>query len=132
MRFSLHHIAPPTHNPATMVGDSADMGYLHIQARDPISLIDTFPRATRSAPIIECCDRPSNIKMPLQQAKVKSVLSGDTLVLHSVHNVHQERILSLAFVSAPRLRREGDEVSAPLHTFRMRTTPILAEVRQSI
>ena len=48
--------------------------------------------------------------MPVSQAKVKSVLSGDTLVLASVNNPDQERILSLAFVSAPRLRREGDEV----------------------
>lgn len=49
--------------------------------------------------------------MPLSQAKVKSVLSGDTLVLTSVNNPNQERVLSLAFVSAPRIRREGDEVS---------------------
>ncbi|KZF22963.1 hypothetical protein L228DRAFT_210766 [Xylona heveae TC161] len=47
--------------------------------------------------------------MPLSQAKVKSVTSGDTLVLSNVHNPSQERILSLAFVSAPRIRREGDE-----------------------
>jgi staphylococcal nuclease domain-containing protein 1 len=49
--------------------------------------------------------------MPISQAKVKQVLSGDTLVLASLNNPSQERTLSLAFVSAPRLRREGDEVS---------------------
>ncbi len=49
--------------------------------------------------------------MPISQAKVKSVLSGDTLVLSAVNNPSQERTLSLAFVSAPRLRRDGDEVS---------------------
>ena len=49
--------------------------------------------------------------MPINQAKVKSVLSGDTLILASVNNPAQERILSLAYVSAPRLKREGDEVS---------------------
>ena len=49
--------------------------------------------------------------MPINQAKVKSVLSGDTLILASVNNPTQERTLSLAYVSAPRLRREGDEVS---------------------
>lgn len=43
------------------------------------------------------------------EAKVKSVLSGDTVVLHNVGNPKQERILSLAFVTAPRLKREGDE-----------------------
>ena len=48
--------------------------------------------------------------MGLLEAKVKSALSGDTLILHNVHNPSQERTLSLAFVSAPRLRREGDEV----------------------
>lgn len=46
-----------------------------------------------------------------QQAKVKSVLSGDTLVLTSLNNPTSERTLSLAFVSSPRLRRDGDEVS---------------------
>ena len=47
----------------------------------------------------------------LLQARVKSVLSGDTLILTAVNNPKSERTLSLAFVSAPRLRREGDEVS---------------------
>lgn len=46
----------------------------------------------------------------LMEAKVKQVLSGDTLILHNVKNPAQERTLSLAFVTAPRLRREGDEV----------------------
>lgn len=47
--------------------------------------------------------------MPLE-ARVKSVLSGDTVVLSHVSNPSQERILSLAYVSAPRLKREGDDV----------------------
>lgn len=47
--------------------------------------------------------------MPVSQAKVKSVISGDTLVLASVNNPDQERLLSLAYVSAPRLKREGDD-----------------------
>jgi staphylococcal nuclease domain-containing protein 1 len=45
----------------------------------------------------------------LFEAKVKSVLSGDTVVLHNINNPKAERTLSLAFVTAPRLRREGDE-----------------------
>ena len=49
--------------------------------------------------------------MPVSQAKVKSVLSGDTLILTSVNNPAQERTLSLAYVSAPRMKREGEEVS---------------------
>ncbi|BCR89438.1 putative transcription factor (Snd1/p100) [Aspergillus chevalieri] len=46
--------------------------------------------------------------MPLE-ARVKAVLSGDTVVLSHIANPSQERVLSLAYVSAPRLRREGDE-----------------------
>ncbi|KAJ4355622.1 uncharacterized protein N0V89_003642 [Didymosphaeria variabile] len=47
--------------------------------------------------------------MSLLEAKVKSVLSGDTVILHNINNPKQERTLSLAYVTAPRLRREGDE-----------------------
>ncbi|PVH99137.1 hypothetical protein DM02DRAFT_672871 [Periconia macrospinosa] len=47
--------------------------------------------------------------MALLEAKVKSVLSGDTVILHNINNPKQERTLSLAYVSAPRLKREGDE-----------------------
>ncbi|KAG7291725.1 hypothetical protein NEMBOFW57_001744 [Staphylotrichum longicolle] len=42
-------------------------------------------------------------------ANVKSVLSGDTLVLASPNNPAAERTLSLAYVSAPRLSKDGDE-----------------------
>ncbi|KAK7738981.1 hypothetical protein SLS53_005877 [Cytospora paraplurivora] len=42
-------------------------------------------------------------------ATVKSVLSGDTLVLGNPQNPSAERVLSLAYVSAPRLSKEGDE-----------------------
>ncbi|KAK2811435.1 hypothetical protein FQN50_002058 [Emmonsiellopsis sp. PD_5] len=42
-------------------------------------------------------------------ARVKSILSGDTIVLVNPKNPNQECSLSLAYVSAPRLRREGDE-----------------------
>ncbi|KAK4137099.1 hypothetical protein BT67DRAFT_373469 [Trichocladium antarcticum] len=42
-------------------------------------------------------------------ANVKSVLSGDTLVLASPNNPAAERTLSLAFVAAPRLSKDGDE-----------------------
>ncbi|KAF2015615.1 hypothetical protein BU24DRAFT_421911 [Aaosphaeria arxii CBS 175.79] len=47
--------------------------------------------------------------MSIFEAKVKSVLSGDTIVLHNITNPKQERVLSLAFVTAPRLKRDGDE-----------------------
>ncbi|KAF9879637.1 transcription factor [Colletotrichum karsti] len=42
-------------------------------------------------------------------AKVKSVLSGDTLVLTAPNNPKAEKTVSLAYVSAPRLSKEGDE-----------------------
>jgi staphylococcal nuclease domain-containing protein 1 len=42
-------------------------------------------------------------------ANVKSVLSGDTLILTSPNNPSLERTFSLAFVSAPRLSKDGDE-----------------------
>ncbi|KAI9684804.1 MAG: hypothetical protein M1829_000179 [Trizodia sp. TS-e1964] len=47
--------------------------------------------------------------MALSSAKVKSVLAGDTLILTSVNNPNNERVLHLAFVTAPRLRKERDE-----------------------
>ncbi|RYP46301.1 hypothetical protein DL768_007468 [Monosporascus sp. mg162] len=42
-------------------------------------------------------------------ANVKSVLSGDTLVLTNPANPNAERVFSLAFVTGPHLKREGDE-----------------------
>ena len=51
------------------------------------------------------------LKMSLFQGKVKSVLSGDTLILTNQKGI--ERTLSLAYISAPRLKREGDEVCLP-------------------
>ncbi|KAJ9148222.1 Nuclease domain-containing protein 1 [Coniochaeta hoffmannii] len=42
-------------------------------------------------------------------ANVKSVLSGDTLVLTSTNNPTLEKTFSLAYVSAPRLNKEGDD-----------------------
>lgn len=44
-------------------------------------------------------------------AIVKSVTSGDTLILSTPEG---EKTLSLAFVTAPRLKREGDEVRPQL------------------
>ncbi|KAI1843683.1 hypothetical protein JX266_010129 [Neoarthrinium moseri] len=45
-------------------------------------------------------------------AVVKSVMSGDTLILTSPNNPTLERTFSLAFVTAPHLRKEGDEAFA--------------------
>ncbi|KAI0125205.1 hypothetical protein BJ170DRAFT_584224 [Xylariales sp. AK1849] len=42
-------------------------------------------------------------------ANVKSVLSGDSFILTSPNNPTLERTFSLAFVTAPHLRKEGDE-----------------------
>lgn len=51
----------------------------------------------------------SNAK--LDKARVKSVLSGDTLVLTSIRQPGIEKLFSLAYVTAPRFSRESDEVS---------------------
>lgn len=50
--------------------------------------------------------------MVLNQARVKSVLSGDSLILSSVANPDRERTLSLAYCTAPHLKKEGDEQGA--------------------
>lgn len=50
--------------------------------------------------------------MPAFQATVKSVFSGDRVTL--VNAKGAERTLNLAYVSAPRLKRDGDEVSPSL------------------
>jgi staphylococcal nuclease domain-containing protein 1 len=48
-------------------------------------------------------------KMVLNAAQVKSVLSGDCLVLTSPKNPSLERILSLAYCQSPHMKREGDD-----------------------
>ena len=58
--------------------------------------------------------------MSVLQAKVKVVLSGDTLILTNPKGA--ERTLSLAYVSAPRLKREGDEVRLLFSSFDMSLT----------
>jgi len=57
-------------------------------------------------------------------ANVKSVLSGDTLVLTSQTNPNAERTFSLAFVTGPRLKREGDEPFAFQSREHLRTLTI--------
>jgi len=48
-------------------------------------------------------------KMVLNHGKVKSVLSGDSLILTSIEHPERERTLSLAYCTSPHLKREGDE-----------------------
>jgi staphylococcal nuclease domain-containing protein 1 len=47
--------------------------------------------------------------MVLNQGKVKSVLSGDSLILSALDNPERERTLSLAYCTSPHLKKEGDE-----------------------
>ncbi|KHJ31295.1 putative transcription factor [Erysiphe necator] len=47
--------------------------------------------------------------MPVNQAKVKSVQSGDSLVLTAIGNPKSERILHLAYCASPHFRKEGEE-----------------------
>ncbi|CCU79622.1 transcription factor [Blumeria hordei DH14] len=78
------------------------------------SVIDPFP-APKGYPI---ADQLASLKstvrynMPMNQAKVKSVLSGDTLILTSIANSNSERTLSLAYCTSPHLRKDGDELCA--------------------
>jgi len=46
---------------------------------------------------------------PVFYANVKSVLSGDTLVLTNPNNPSAEKTLSFAYVSAPRLSKDAEE-----------------------
>ena len=57
-------------------------------------------------------DHKSDVKSSVGKGRVKSVLSGDSLLLESIGDYlgQEEKTISFAFVSAPRLRREGDEV----------------------
>lgn len=51
--------------------------------------------------------------MPMErtsQAKVKSVTSGDTLILAHMADPENERVLSLAYVSSLKMRKDGEEV----------------------
>lgn len=77
----------------------------------PVTDIEPFPSARvprlGGKVRLDCVPPAVYSKMPKFQAKVKSVLSGDSLTLTNANG--QERILSLAFVTAPHLRREGDE-----------------------
>ena len=65
-------------------------------------------------------------------AHVKSVLSGDTLVLTSPNNPALERTLSLAYVNAPHLRKEGDEPFAFPSREHLRTLVLNKPVKCSI
>jgi staphylococcal nuclease domain-containing protein 1 len=49
-----------------------------------------------------------NTNMPASQAKVKSVMSGDTVVLASV-TTGKERQMSLAYCTSPHMKKDGDE-----------------------
>ncbi|KAI4138722.1 MAG: hypothetical protein L6R39_006647, partial [Caloplaca ligustica] len=70
--------------------------------------------------------------MSVSQAKVKSVLSGDTLVLVSVNNPSQERLLSLAFVSAPRFQRDKEEVRIRKLVLRYPLLPTPKDVKRKV
>jgi len=65
-------------------------------------------------------------------ANVKSVLSGDTLVLVSPNNPSAERTLSLAYVSAPRLSKDGDEPFAFQSREFLRSLAVGKQVKVSI
>ncbi|EHL00341.1 putative nuclease domain-containing protein 1 [Glarea lozoyensis 74030] len=63
------------------------------------------PRAKPGLPNVP----PARYSMALNQAKVKSVLSGDSLVLAAIDNPDRERTLSLAYCTSPHMKKDGDE-----------------------
>lgn len=65
-------------------------------------------------------------------ANVKSVLSGDTLILTSPNNPTLERTFSLAFVSAPRLSKDNEEPFAFQSREHLRTLVIGKQVQCTI
>lgn len=82
------------------------------------NLPDPFPSAP---PPVNTLSRPPRYTpipparydaMPLFSGKVKSALSGDTLILTSPNHPERERALSLAYCTAPRIKKEGDELGA--------------------
>lgn len=80
---------------------------------DSANLPEPFPRP--QTPLEKKRDPATNIppadyrNMHLLTAKVKSVLSGDSVILCAVDNPAKERILSLAYCTSPHLKRDADE-----------------------
>lgn len=78
----------------------------------PKAVIEPFP-APKSSPSGK--NRQPNVppadykNMVLQAARVKSVLSGDSLILCSQTNPDHEKTLSLAYCTSPHLKKDGDE-----------------------
>lgn len=108
-----------------------------LQSRSPADIIEPSPAALpASFPAPNINTEPSQLPKPkipprgrylrhqtripparygnmvLHQAQVKSVLSGDTLILSSITQPDSERTLSLAYCTAPHLKKEGDEIGA--------------------
>lgn len=86
--------------------------------QDPANLPELFPSPGTPKPRNNSKKTPQFLPnvpparydtMALSQAKVKSVMSGDSLVLSSPSNPDRERVLSLAYSTSPHLKKEGDE-----------------------
>ncbi|KUJ09318.1 uncharacterized protein LY89DRAFT_598179 [Mollisia scopiformis] len=75
-------------------------------ARKPSPLSESSPSGKKFAPNVPAADYRN---MVLQAARVKSVLSGDSLILCSQTNPDAEKTLSLAYCTSPHLKKEGDE-----------------------
>lgn len=73
---------------------------------DPFPAPKTPPSGKKGQPNVPPADYKN---MVLQAARVKSVLSGDSLILCSVKNPDHEKTLSLAYCTSPHLKKEGDE-----------------------
>lgn len=113
---------------ATQTGDTtrrasnASKGSSSSRKTESANFMEPFP-APKSPPKITHTNSPSvhevfdhtpnvpasNYNMVLNQARVKSVLSGDSIILSSIAHPERERTLSLAYCSSPHLKKDADE-----------------------
>jgi staphylococcal nuclease domain-containing protein 1 len=71
-----------------------------------ISVPKSSPPGKKGVPNVPPADYKN---MVLSAARVKSVLSGDSLILCSQTNPDAEKTLSLAYCTSPHLKKDGDE-----------------------
>ena len=105
-------ISSTTERPAVIAKQLPNLRPAAILSPTRTKRIPSIPSALERAPSEskQCAViHPSRYNMALIHAKVKSVLSGDSLILSSTTNPDLERTLSLAYCNSPHMRKEGDE-----------------------
>jgi staphylococcal nuclease domain-containing protein 1 len=94
--------------------DSADSKTPHSSRNTANLLIEPFPApkipplGLKHLPNVP----PATYTMSYISANCKSVMSGDSLILTSIKNPNNERTLSLAYCTAPHIKKDADELGA--------------------